>query len=245
MGYAMDTPRRATSGPQVILAAIENAQRLAAVTAALGEAYTVVSCSPGVAPNRRQELHPLVIILDADSDTPDFIGICRRLRSRSSAAIVVLGAGGDELATAQALDAGADDVVGVPFAEGELQARVRALLRRSAPIVDAERTVAGPLTIDDAQHRASLDGRELPLSVTEFSILTLLARHRNRVVTREDILSYVWGADRVETHRLLHVAMNRLRGKLGGGNRTDIAIDTVAGVGYRLLAKPAPADHLA
>ena len=83
------------------------------------------------------------------------------------------------------------------------------------------------------------------MSVTEFSILTLLARHRNRVVTREDILSYVWGADRVETHRLLHVAMNRLRGKLGGGNRTDIAIDTVAGVGYRLLAKPAPADHLA
>ncbi len=224
---------------ELILVGSDDALIPAAVAAALTvEAFVVVPCPSELVLIRRQELRPGLIILDSGPDGRDFVRICRRLRSRSSTPIIALGAAGDEAVAARALDAGADDYIRKPFGAGELDARIRGLLRRSAQLADEDTLTAGPLMIDEPQHLVLLDGRELPISTTEFTLLLLLVRYRNRVLTREYVLSHVWGAGYREDHHLLHVAMSRLRRKLGDAKRRDIDIQTIAGVGYRLSVEP-------
>ncbi len=236
----MGTPDHPTHRRELILVGSDDALVSAAVTAALAiEAFVVVSCPSELVLIRRQELRPGLIILDSGSDGRDFVRICRRLRSRSTTPIIALGAAGDESVVARALDAGADDYIRTPLGAGELDARIRRLLRRSAQLADEDTLTAGPLMIDEPQHLAFLDGRELSISPTEFTLLLLLVRHQNRVLTREDVLSHVWGAGYREDHHLLHVAMSRLRRKLGDAERSDIGIQTIAGVGYRLSVEPA------
>ncbi len=232
----MAIPDEATDARPVILIAIDGSSALSGLRAALDDDYRLIACAAAVAAVRQSELRADVVVIDAGAAPRGIASACRRIRSASSAPIIAIGSATGEADVARALDAGADDYVAAPFGGGELAARIRALLRRTTPAGEQRRIVAGPLSIDLAGHVAQLDGRELPLTATEFALLALLARSPDRVVPREDILARVWGADRAETHRLLRVAISRLRAKLDARSRDDIAIDAVAGVGYQLVA---------
>jgi len=170
----------------------------------------------------------------------DGFAVCRALRKTSRVPIIMLTALDDEASATRAFEAGADDYVRKPFGAAELAARVKAILRRAdAADRDSGQIVAGPLVIDEAQHIATLDGREINLSRIEFRLLAYLVRHPNRVVTHDDILTRVWGLRYVGSHHVLRVAMSRLRQRLTIDGRDDISIQTIGGVGYRFLVTTA------
>lgn len=205
------------------------------------EGFTVVVSPSGAAVLLRfEEVRPDLIILDVRMPDMDGFAVCRALRKTSRVPIIMLTALDDEASATRAFEAGADDYVRKPFGAAELAARVKAILRRAdAADRDSGQIVAGPLVIDEAQHIATLDGREINLSRIEFRLLAYLVRHPNRVVTHDDILTRVWGLRYVGSHHVLRVAMSRLRQRLTIDGRDDISIQTIGGVGYRFLVTTA------
>jgi DNA-binding response OmpR family regulator len=154
--------------------------------------------------------------------------VCRKLRQRSGAAIIVVTAHGEEPDRVMALDAGADDYLVKPFGLAELQARIRAVLRRVKPGGEVIRH--GPLTIDIRTHRVTVDGQEISLTPKEFDILECLAADPGRVVTRQVILESAWDAHWYGPTKVLDVHVAALRRKLGYAG----LIETVYGRGFRL-----------
>jgi two-component system, OmpR family, response regulator len=183
--------------------------------------------SAGLAAARR--LHPVAILLDVGLPGMDGTEICRRLRAEENwTPILFVTARDDEVERVLGLELGADDYVVKPFSPRELVARLKAVLRRgSAPGEGRQLQVAG-LRIDVAERRASIDGRELELTTTEFDLLAYLARHPGRVYTREQLLSAVWGYEAAAGTRTVDVHVSQLRAKLGAAD----PIRTVRGVGY-------------
>ena len=178
---------------------------------------------------------PDLVILDLMLPTIDGLEVCRRLRADGATAgvpIIMLPARADEVDRVVGLEIGADDYVVKPFSPKELVARVRAVLRRAQPAEPVRVLTAGPLTLDPARHAVTLDGRPLALTPKEFDLLQVLLESAGRVLSRERLLSHVWGyarADEIES-RTVDVHVRRLRAKLGDfGSR----IATVKAVGYR------------
>ena len=166
----------------------------------------------------------------------DGISVCRALRSQSDVPIMMLTALEDESDASRGLAAGADDYVRKPFGIDELVARVRALLRRARGDPGTERLAAGPLVVDEAEHRVLLNDRDVVLSPTEFRLLDHLVRNQSRVLTHDQLLARVWGPEYAGSHHLLRVAVSRLRQKLDGPGVA--LIETMAGVGYRFRRQP-------
>src|SRR5215469_11935486 len=133
-----------------------------------------------------------VVLLDLELPDADGVQVCRKLRERSDAAIIMVTAHGEEPDRVMALDAGADDYLVKPFGLAELQARIRAVLRRVRPGGDMVRH--GPLTVDIRTHRVTVSGSEVFLTPKEFDILECLASDPGRVVTRQEILETAWDA---------------------------------------------------
>jgi DNA-binding response OmpR family regulator len=171
---------------------------------------------------------PDVVLLDLELPDTDGVQVCRKLRERSSAAIIVVTAHGEEPDRVMALDAGADDYLVKPFGLAELQARIRAVLRRVKP--GGETVRHGPLTIDTRTHRVTVDGQEIALTPKEFDILECLAADPGRVVTRQEILETAWDAHWYGPTKVLDVHVAALRRKLGYQG----LIETVYGRGFRL-----------
>jgi len=171
---------------------------------------------------------PDVVLLDLELPDTDGVQVCRKLRQRSSAAIIVVTAHGEEPDRVMALDAGADDYLVKPFGLAELQARIRAVLRRVRPGGDVIRH--GPLVIDIRTHRVTVDGKEVSLTPKEFDILEILAADPGRVVTRQEILESAWDAHWYGPTKVLDVHVAALRRKLGA----EGLIETVYGRGFRL-----------
>jgi DNA-binding response OmpR family regulator len=171
---------------------------------------------------------PDVILLDLELPDADGVQVCRKLRERSDAAIIVVTAHGEEPDRVMALDAGADDYLVKPFGLAELQARIRAVLRRVRPGGDVIRH--GPLTIDIRTHRVTVAGQEVALTPKEFDILECLAIDPGRVVSRQQILETAWDAHWYGPTKVLDVHVAALRRKLG---RPSL-IETVYGRGFRL-----------
>jgi DNA-binding response OmpR family regulator len=184
---------------------------------------------------------PDLLIIDWMLPGLDGLSVCREIRRRHLAPIIMLTARDAEADRVSGLEAGADDYVVKPFSVPELMARVRALLRRIA-LDRAAVSLAGdqpgvvtngPLVVDEAAHTATLGGSALPLTRRELAILALLARHPGRTFTREFLLDHVWGDDYDGLDRAVDTQMVRLRRKLGDfGQR----IEAVWGVGYRFRA---------
>jgi DNA-binding response OmpR family regulator len=169
-----------------------------------------------------------VVLLDLELPDIDGVQVCRKLRERSDAAIIVITAHGEEPDRVMALDAGADDYLVKPFGLAELQARIRAVLRRVRP--GGELVRHGPLTIDLRTHRVTVDGQEIQLTPKEFDILECLAADPGRVVTRQEILENAWDAHWYGPTKVLDVHVAALRRKLGASG----LIETVYGRGFRL-----------
>lgn len=167
------------------------------------------------------------VVLDWRLPRGDGLGVLRALRARRDVTPVLMLTARDAVEDRIAgLDAGADDYLVKPFALGELAARLRALVRRAAGEASQELR-AGPLLLDVAAHRASLDGRPLDLSAREFALLHLLMSQRGRPATRQRLESALYGWGEEVNSNSIEVHIHNLRRKLGGD-----AIKTIRGVGY-------------
>jgi DNA-binding response OmpR family regulator len=175
-----------------------------------------------------QRGEPDVVLLDLELPDLDGVQVCRKLRERSDAAIIVVTAHGEEPDRVMALDAGADDYLVKPFGLAELQARIRAVLRRVRPGGDVVKH--GPLVVDIRTRRVTVSGSEIVLTPKEFDILEILAADPGRVVGRQEILEGAWDAHWYGPTKVLDVHMASLRRKLG----LPGLIETVYGRGFRL-----------
>jgi len=169
-----------------------------------------------------------VVLLDLELPDADGVQVCRKLRERSDAAIIMVTAHGEEPDRVMALDAGADDYLVKPFGLAELQARIRAVLRRVRPGGDIVKH--GPLVVDIRTRRVTVGGAEIVLTPKEFDILEILAADPGRVVSRQEILESAWDAHWYGPTKVLDVHMASLRRKLG----VPGLIETVYGRGFRL-----------
>ncbi|MBR7837851.1 response regulator transcription factor [Actinospica durhamensis] len=177
-----------------------------------------------------------LVLLDLGLPDLDGLEVCRRLRESADTAVIVVTARGEEGDRVAALDEGADDYLVKPFGLAELQARIRAVLRRvhpSGPTVYA----AGPVVLDPRTRRVSVRGQEASLTPKEFDILECLIADVGRAVSRQELLTRVWDEHWYGPGRVLDVHMAALRRKLA----VDGLIETVYGHGFRLRPS-APGD---
>lgn len=189
-----------------------------------------------------------IIVLDVRLPGLNGLDLCRELRMQlSPVPILMLTARSGELDRVLGLELGADDYLTKPFSVLELQARVKALLRRSAVTAQrqAEATIApgalveaGALRIDRAQRRVWLAGAEVVLTPREFDLLWHFVQHPGRVFTRSELLADVWGYGHDGYDHTVNSHINRLRSKLGEGRSDAGFIHTVWGVGYRFEVTP-------
>lgn len=179
---------------------------------------------------------PDLVLLDWMLPGLDGLTVCRKLRERSVVPILMLTARDDEADRVLGLEVGADDYLTKPFSLRELMARVRAILRRVELLRRADESGSGPirlgaLRIDPLARRVEVDGGEIELTVKEYELLLLLARHPGRSFSRSYLLDHVWGDDYDGGDRTVDTHIVRLRRKLGHvGER----IATVWGIGYRM-----------
>ncbi|HET7566507.1 MAG TPA: response regulator transcription factor [Gaiellaceae bacterium] len=179
-----------------------------------------------------------LVILDVMMPKLSGTDVCRALRAESIVPIIMLTAKDAEIDRVLGLELGADDYVTKPFSTRELSSRIRAVLRRR----DLERSASGgtllqvgDLTLDLAAHRASVGGREVRLTPSEFKVLTLLAREPNRVFSRWQIMEHLWEASYVGTARAADVHVSNLRRKVEREPAQPRRIVTVREAGYKLV----------
>lgn len=184
---------------------------------------------------------PNLLILDLMLPGLDGLEICRSIRSSAATRaipIIMLTARAEEAERIKGLEIGADDYIAKPFSPNELVARVRALLRRAAlNPVSAEPITYGPIVVDPERHIVVLNGQHVKLTAKEFLLLRYLLDHRGRVLSRDVLLTDVWGYRYTGGTRTVDVHVRRLREKLPSLGE---ALVTVKQFGYKLLEETPP-----
>ncbi len=218
---------------QVLVVDDDAGVRQAIRRALLLEGYGVTLAEDGVDALRSvAESPPDAIVLDVMMPRLDGIEVCRTLRERGDrTAVLVLTAKHRLSERVAGLDAGADDYLVKPFALEELLARLRALLRRTAPADDSAPHTLADLTLDPTSRIVHRGEREVPLTRTEFSLLELLVANAGQVLTRELIMDRLWGYDFATSSNSLDVYIGSLRRKPEAEGEPRL-IQTVRGVGY-------------
>ncbi|MGC1376242.1 MAG: response regulator [Anaerolineales bacterium] len=177
---------------------------------------------------------PDIILLDLGLPDMDGVEVTRRLREWTQTPIIILSVREHETVKISALDAGADDYLTKPFGIGELMARIRVALRRSAHTADEPVYQIEDLQIDLPKRKVTVSEKEISLTPTEYDLLRVLAQYAGKVITHRQLLRLVWGdAYESETH-LLRVNMSNLRRKVEADPARPRYILTEPGVGYRL-----------
>ena len=200
------------------------------------EGYGVIEAATareGLAAAARET--PALVVLDLGLPDADGLSVLRNLRGWSQVPVLILSVRADEAGKVEALDAGAQDYVVKPFGVKEFLARVRSLLRDRASEILPSILQIGPLSIDAANHSATLDTQPLHLTRREFDLLWMLASNRGRLVTQEMILRAIWGPAHAEDRQYLRVYIGQLRQKLGDDATNPRFILTEPGIGYRFL----------
>jgi DNA-binding response OmpR family regulator len=182
---------------------------------------------------------PDLVLLDVGLPDLDGYAVLREIRAFSAVPVIMLTARDEPIDKVRGLEAGADDYVGKPFDHLELMARVRAVLRRLDLKAPVERRAAyrnGPLEIDLEAREARLDGRRLRLTAMEWRVLEVLAANAGWVVPHDRLLARAWGREDPADIESLRVIVQRLRAKFGDDFAQPRYIETVRGLGYRLIA---------
>jgi len=183
---------------------------------------------------------PDIILLELGRPRLDGVKVIEAVRGWSSAPILVISGRSGSAEKVEALDAGADDYVTKPFSMEELLARIRVWTRRiGQDEVDEEPIVAfGSVWVDLAAHTVTRDGANVRLTPTEWRGLELLIRNEGRLVTRQTMLSQVWGSEHVTDTGYLRLYISQLRKKLEPEPSRPRYLITDAGMGYRLVLDP-------
>jgi two-component system KDP operon response regulator KdpE len=208
------------------------------LSASLSGEYTVLEATTGAeALSMTVSGRPDVIILDLGLPDMDGLEVTRRLREWTQIPIIVVSVRDQEETKIAALDAGADDYLTKPFSMGELTARVRAALRRSATPESEPVFQKDELLVDLARRTVARQGQAVSLTPTEYDILRLLVQHAGKVLTHNQLIHSIWGGEslsREQDSHLLRVNVSNLRHKLEADPSRPHYIVTEPGVGYRL-----------
>lgn len=180
------------------------------------------------------EEKPALILLDIMLPGEDGITVLKRLRAASATAnipVIMATAKGSEFDKVIGLDTGADDYLVKPFGMMEMVARIKAVMRRTAPKTDQVLT-CGDIVLDETRHIVTVDGKQVVLTLKEYELLKLLMENAGQVFTRDILLSRIWGQDYLGETRTVDVHIGTLRTKLAKGGEK---IETVRGVGYKMV----------
>jgi len=202
------------------------------------EGFRVKAVGDGLAAiNAVQDHLPALVVLDIMLPGIDGFEVCKRLRASDNLVpILMLTARDDDFDKIVGLELGADDYMTKPFNPREMVARVKAILRRNDRILTSANDSPirlGALEIDPARREVRVNNQAIALRTQEFELLLVFARHKGMVLTREQLLQHAWGYDFYGQTRTVDVHVAHLRKKLGV---SDIKIETVTGIGYKLVA---------
>jgi len=220
-----------------ILIADDDPQILRALRITLSaRGYDVVTASDGREALRlAADAHPDIVVLDLGMPGLTGIEVIEGVRGWSAVPILVVSGRSDSLDKVLALDAGADDYVTKPFAADELLARIRALARRTPSATDEPVVSFGDVTVDLAARSVSRAGAAVRLTPTEWRLLEVLVRNPDRLVTRETLLTEVWGPQYTTDTGYLRLYLGQLRKKLEPQPSKPRFLLTEAGMGYRFV----------
>ncbi|NLJ60454.1 MAG: response regulator transcription factor [Firmicutes bacterium] len=184
-----------------------------------------------------QRINPDLIILDLMLPGKSGFDVCKELRKDSNVPVIMLTAKSDEIDRVLGLELGADDYVTKPFSLRELAARVKAVLRRVGKGVEDQRDVlkVGDIAVDVEGHQVTVSGREVALTPTEFSILLFLAERPGRVASRLQLVNASLGEAYVGYERSIDTHVSNLRKKIEDDPANPKRLQTVYGVGYKLV----------
>jgi two-component system KDP operon response regulator KdpE len=177
---------------------------------------------------------PDVVLLDLGLPDIDGVKVLRHLREWSDVPVLILSVRDEPEEKVAALDGGADDYVTKPFDTAELLARIRAAQRRSLTETGEPVFKSGPLCVDFAARQVKLNGVEIKLTPTEYSLLRVLLQNAGKVVTHRQLLRTVWGEKAESQAQYLRVYVTHLRKKLEADTNAPALIKTEVGIGYRL-----------
>jgi DNA-binding response OmpR family regulator len=211
--------------------------RSATTRALIGLGHAVTSSNSGMSGlEAAVENPPDVVLLDLGLPDVDGLQVLAMLRAVSNVPVIIITARDDDSDMVKALDGGADDYVVRPFGVDQVEARLRAVLRRTSSVVCEGELVVGGLTIDSRTRQVSLDGQPVDLSRKEFDLLLALAQRPGEVVTKRQLLADVWRQSYGGADRTVDVHLSWLRRKLGETGAEPRYLHSVRGVGVRLAA---------
>ena len=197
--------------------------------------YDVVTAEDGEeAVEVFNKTNPDLVVLDVMMPKMDGYGVTREIRRTSDVPIIILTALGDVSERITGLELGADDYVIKPFSPKELEARVKAVLRRCEPKIQKKVSSVGPLSLDTGNHSVTVNGEPVKLTLKEYEVLYLLLQEPGKVYSREDLMKAIWGISNIGETRTVDVHIATLRTKIGVAAPL---IETVRGVGYRASEK--------
>jgi len=184
-----------------------------------------------------REMEPVLALLDVMLPGIDGVALCRAIRAESQIPVILLSARSDPIDVVLGLEAGADDYVTKPFEPAVLAARLRAALRRAGTGEEERQGMVevGALVIDRDGHEVARDGEALQLTPTEYRLLVELVDHAGMALDRATLLDRVWGYGWAGDTRLVDVHVQRLRAKIEADPSAPELVQTVRGVGYKLV----------
>lgn len=221
-----------------ILVADDESQIRDVVRIALSQAgFSVAEAGDGrAALEMAQRLTPDLIVLDIGMPEMDGLAVCRELRRSSDVPVLFLTARADEIDRVVGLEMGADDYVAKPFSPRELVARVKAILKRSAPVQAAGAVLRrGVISVDPDRHLCHVNDAPVTLTAREMELLARLIARPDHVMSRPQLVDAIYGTNVHVSDRTMDSHLRNLRAKLAAAGCTD-AIDTVHGVGVRMGA---------
>jgi len=221
-----------------ILIADDDPQMLRALRITLtARGYEVITAHDGTAAlDAAIQAHPDIVVIDLGMPGLTGIEVIQAIRGWSQVPVLVVSGRSESWDKVEALDAGADDYVTKPFSADELLARIRALSRRSPAVTDEPVVAFGDVTVDLAARVVTRAGHPVRLTPTEWRLLEVLLRNHDRLVTRETLLTEVWGPQYTTDTGYLRLYLSQLRKKLEPEPSTPRYLLTEAGMGYRFSA---------